>query len=338
MQTERKGRRMANGWRWGVGGAAVAALAIGLGVWQPWTESGGSEGEAIENVEFAPPKPSEKFDGANAHKYLVDLCKLGPRLTASRPMKRQQQLLKEHFEKLGAEVELQKFSARQPSRSEPFECVNVLVRHFPDRKKRVLLSCHYDTRPMADREPPLSTRRGQFHGANDAAASVAFLMELGRLLPNLDLQVGVDFAFFDAEEFIYDTERDNYFIGSEEFVRKLVADGGKERYAKVLNLDMIAGKDLKLHPDMDSSIRAGALVDEVWGIARELGISEFAPAPKHEVRDDHLSFLNVGINAADLIDFDYEHWHRLSDTPQNCSAESMSKVAAVIVEWLKRQR
>src|SRR5688572_15470723 len=112
MQTERKGRRMANGWRWGVGGAAAAALAIGLGVWQPWTESGGSEGEAIENVSFAPPKPSEKFHGSSAHKYLVDLCKLGPRLTASRPMKRQQQVLKEHFEKLGAEVELQKFSAR----------------------------------------------------------------------------------------------------------------------------------------------------------------------------------------------------------------------------------
>jgi glutaminyl-peptide cyclotransferase len=327
---------MAMGWRWGLIAAAAVGIVAAAAAWKPW--QGGDEESVIESVSFAPPKRSDAFDGGNAHGYLVDLCRMGPRLTASRPMQRQQQVLKDHFEALGLEVEFQRASARQPSRAESFEIVNTLVKYKPERTRRVLLSCHYDTRPMADREPPLSNRRGQFQGANDAAASVAFLMELGRLLPNLPTEVGVDFAFFDAEEFIYDTARDQYFLGSEEFVRKLVAEGGKNRYSKVLNLDMIAGKDLKLHPDMDSSIRAGALVAEVWGIAKELGISEFDPEPKHEVRDDHISFLNAGINAADLIDFDYVHWHRLSDTPQNCSPESMDKVAAVIVEWLKRQR
>jgi glutaminyl-peptide cyclotransferase len=327
---------MASGWRWVLMGAAVGVAAV-VAAWAPWKDADG-EGADIENVSFALPTLSEKFDGKSAHQYLVDLCKLGPRLTASRPMQRQQQILREHFEKLGFEVEFQRFHSRQPSRAESFECVNMLVKFKPERTKRVLLSCHYDTRPMADREPPLSNRRGQFIGANDAAASVAFLMELGRLLPNLPTEVGVDFAFFDGEEFIFDTQRDQYFIGSEEFVRKLVADGGKKRYAKVLNLDMIAGKDLKLHPDVDSSIRSGALVAEVWGIAQELKIEEFRPDPKHQVRDDHEPFLNEGINAADLIDFDYAHWHRLSDTPQNCSPESMDKVAAVLIEWLKRQK
>jgi len=326
---------MSGAWRWSLTGALIG-LVTSILVWQPWNDEG--EQSVIENVSFAPPKPSDRFDGKNAHKYIVDLCKLGPRLTASKPMQRQQQILKDHFEKLGFEVEFQKFSARQPSRAESFPCVNLLAKFHPDRPKRVLLSCHYDTRPIADREPPLSTRRGQFIGANDAAASVALLMELGRLLPNLPLEVGVDFVFFDAEEFIYDTSRDQYFIGSEEFVRNLLADGGKGRYAKVLNLDMVAGKDLQLHPDVDSSVRAGVLVAEVWGIAKELGVSEFDPEPKHQVRDDHEPFLNAGINAADLIDFDYAHWHKLSDTPQNCSAESMEKVAAVLVEWLKRQR
>jgi glutaminyl-peptide cyclotransferase len=334
----RKGRRMVNGWRWVIGAAVAVGLALGLAAWSPWKEGGEGEGAEIENVSFALPTPSDQFDARNAYKYLVDLCKLGPRLTASKPMERQQQILEAHFKKLGFEVELQRFNARQPSRAESFECVNLVAKHQPDRKKRVLISCHYDTRPMADREPPLSNRRGQFIGANDAAASVAIMMELGRLLPNLPTEVGVDFVFFDAEEFIYDTQRDQYFIGSEEFVRKLVADGGKGRYSKVLVLDMVAGKDLKLHPDVDSSIRSGALVQEVWGIAQQLKIAEFDPEPKHQIRDDHEPFLNAGINAADLIDFDYAHWHRLSDTPQNCSVENMEKVAAVLVEWLKRQK
>jgi len=329
---------MTGGMRWIM--ASIGAVAAGgaLFAWSPWHHGDDDGDSVIENVSFAPPKPSERFDAKNAFKYLTDICKLGPRLTASRPMQRQQQVLKDHFEKLGFEVEFQRFNARQPSRAESFPCVNLLVKLNPDRSKRVLLSCHYDTRPMADREPPLSNRRGQFIGANDGAGSVALLMELGRLLPSLPVSVGVDIAFFDAEEFIYDTQRDQYFIGSEAFVRKLVADGGKDRYTKVLNLDMVAGKDLQLHPDVDSSVKAGVLVAEVWGIAQELGIKEFDHEPKHQVRDDHEPFLNAGINAADIIDFDYAHWHKLSDTPQNCSAESMDKVAAVLVEWLKRQK
>lgn len=329
---------MANGRGWILGGAAGIALVCGLGAWAPWRDADDGEGVGIENVSFALPTPADKFDEKNAYKYLVDLCKLGPRLTASKPMERQQQILEAHFKKLGFEVELQRFTGRQPSMGDSFACVNLVARIQTERKKRVLICCHYDTRPMADREPPLSNRRGQFIGANDAAASVALMMELGRLLPNLETNVGVDFVFFDAEEFIYDTQRDKYFLGSEEFVRKLIADGAKDRYTKVLNLDMVGGKNLKLHPDVESSVRAGALVNEVWSIAKELNVEEFDPEPKHEVRDDHIPFLDAGIQAADLIDFDYAHWHRLSDTPQNCSAENMGKVASVLLEWIKRQK
>jgi glutaminyl-peptide cyclotransferase len=44
----------------------------------------------------------------------------------------------------------------------------------------------------------------------------------------------------------------------------------------------------------------------------------------------------AGIPAIDVIDFDYPHWHRLSDTPDKCSAESMVNVAKVLMAWLER--
>jgi len=54
------------------------------------------------------------------------------------------------------------------------------------------------------------------------------------------------------------------------------------------------------------------------------------------VLDDHLALQNVGIPAIDIIDFDYPHWHRLSDVPANCAPEAMVDVARVLSVWLQR--
>jgi hypothetical protein len=56
------------------------------------------------------------------------------------------------------------------------------------------------------------------------------------------------------------------------------------------------------------------------------------------VEDDHVPLNRAGIPAIDVIDFDYEHWHRLTDVPANCSAESMEQVARVLTNWLQRTR
>ena len=45
-----------------------------------------------------------------------------------------------------------------------------------------------------------------------------------------------------------------------------------------------------------------------------------------------------GIPAIDVIDFDYPHWHRLTDVPKNCSAEPMEQVAKVLTVWIQRQK
>ena len=52
--------------------------------------------------------------------------------------------------------------------------------------------------------------------------------------------------------------------------------------------------------------------------------------------DDHIALNRVGIPCIDIIDFDYPHWHRLSDTPDKCSAVSMANVAKVIMAWVQK--
>lgn len=213
----------------------------------------------------------------------------------------------------------------------------MIARWHRDAKRRVLLGAHYDTRPIADQEPLVRNQKKPILGANDSASGTAFLMELGRVIDSVMPTVGVDFVFFDAEEYIYEKDRDKYFLGSEHFVTQLMADNGASRYRDVVVLDMIADKQLRIHPEEHSIARGGALVREIWDIARELKIRQFRPDVKFSVLDDHIPFQNAGINAIVLIDFDYPHWHRLSDTPEQCSAESLGAVGQVIVAWLQRR-
>ncbi len=81
---------------------------------------------------------------------------------------------------------------------------NLIVSFFPDRERRVILCSHYDTRPIADQEPDPRKWREPFLSANDGGSGVAFLMELGNQMKDLPTKVGVDFVFFDGEEYIFD--------------------------------------------------------------------------------------------------------------------------------------
>ena len=47
--------------------------------------------------------------------------------------------------------------------------------------------------------------------------------------------------------------------------------------------------------------------------------------------DDHLEFLEVGIESVDLIELDYPAWHKASDDLAHVSAKSLQAVGDVVV-------
>jgi hypothetical protein len=103
--------------------------------------------------------------------------------------------------------------------------------------------------------------------------------------------------------------------------------------------DMIGGKDAGFPVEPNSWFLARELVREVWSIAAELRCDRFLPyLGSHIVEDDHVPLNQAGIPVIDLIDMDYEHWHRLTDIPENCSAEPMAQVARVVGRWIERQK
>jgi hypothetical protein len=278
------------------------------------------------------------FDAKRAMGYLEDVCKLGPRMSGTESMKKQQELMEKHFTKLGGKVTYQKFKATQNSVRRPVEMANLIVSWKPDEKRRVILCSHYDTRPIADQDPDPKNRGKPLVSANDGGSGVALLMELAHHMNKLPTNVGVDFVFFDGEEYIFDPKVDDYFFGSEHFGSeyKRNREKGEKVYLAAILLDMIAGKDLRLPVEQNSRFAAGRLVDDVYKVAEQQKATAFKRDPGHEVLDDHLALNQNGIPAIDLIDFDYKHWHRLTDVPENCSGENMAQVAGVLSVWLQR--
>src|SRR5262249_22066302 len=84
--------------------------------------------------------------------------------------------------------------------------------------------------------------------------------------------------------------------------------------------------------------RSKNLCLEVWNTADELKCRTFKNRIGPNVQDDHLALQEVGIPAIDIIDFDYPHWHRLSDRPANCDATGPTEVGKVLSVWLQRQK
>jgi Zn-dependent M28 family amino/carboxypeptidase len=253
-------------------------------------------------------------------------------------MRQQQELVKKHFDQLGAKVEFQRFTARQKSQAKPVEMANLIISWHPERERRVILCSHYDTRPIADEEPNRRNWTEPFVSANDGGSGVALLMELAHHVKDLKTTVGVDFVLFDGEEYIFDKSRDVYFFGSEHFARTYRKERPKHRYVAAVLLDMIAGKNARFPAEWNSLSKAGALVQEIWSLAAELKCQAFQNRAGTAVLDDHLALNDAGIPAVDIIDFDYPHWHRLSDVPANCSKESLSEVARVLSVWLQRAK
>eukprot|EP00913_Durusdinium_trenchii_P028415 g26643.t1 len=189
-------------------------------------------------------KPAVKtLDERRAKGYLEQICRIGRRISGTEGMEKQQKLLADHFRKHGAEVNLQQFDLPHPVTGKPVRFGNLIVSWHPKQTKRILIACHYDTRPFPDQDQ--RNPRGLFVGANDGASGVALLMEMAHLMKDAKTKYGVDFVFFDGEELVYpDPKRrdwndmKNYFHGSRHFATMYRDQPPKHQYVAGVVVDM----------------------------------------------------------------------------------------------------
>jgi Zn-dependent M28 family amino/carboxypeptidase len=258
-------------------------------------------------------------------------------------------MVADHFTKMGAQVREQPFRARHPLTGEWVDMANLIGSWHPERKERVVIGAHYDTRPHPDQETDPERLNLPFLGANDGGSGVAVLMEVAHHLNDLDTLVGVDLVLFDGEELVFgdNPRRGEYFLGSKYFARVYADQVQRDqvqrrrtspRYVAGIVLDMVGGKDMSINQEPNSINLAPDLVREVWAVARRIGARSFRPRQGREVLDDHLALNDGGIPAIDIIDFDYPYWHKADDLPANCSADSLAEVGRVVTAWIALPR
>lgn len=273
-----------------------------------------------------------KFDGKEAFGYLMEQCDLGPRNPGSEGHQRCKKYLLDKLRQYTNLVKTQEFVYHDTSQKTKLELTNIIASFYPEKKQRVLLCAHWDTRPFADRDPDSSLREKPILGANDGGSGVAVLLEIARIISQKKTKWGVDIILFDGEDYGPEGDLDKFCLGSKHFAK----NKGEYKPEFGILLDMIGDEDLNIYKEGYSTRYAKEVVDSVWGIAGKLKIDCFHDSTKYFMYDDHIPLLEVGIPCIDLIDFDYPYWHTTQDTPDKCSAESLQKIGDVLIEILYR--
>jgi hypothetical protein len=190
-----------------------------------------------------------------------------------------------------------------------------VVGSLPGRGAPIVLGAHYD----------VESRPVGFVGANDGAAGTAAVVELARALaraPRRPTDRAVRFVLFDGEEEPAGCED---FLscalrGSKAYVKR----HGDATHGMVL-LDYIAEKRGLSFPHEGGSDRA--LWAKLRAAATAVGVgSLFTDAEGVEILDDHTPFMDAGIPAIDVIDFDYPPADTLRDTLDKVSQRSLDAV------------
>ena len=266
------------------------------------------------------PSSASEFDGLRALSDVERQVEFGPRTPGSDAHARALAWMESELAASG-------WTAQRQAATAMGHPITNLVAFRSAEPPQVLLGAHFDTRLLADRDAQEVLRAQPGPGANDGASGVAVLLELARSLPPDTVPIWL--VFFDAED-NGRIEGWDWILGSREFVKN---NPIQPRAAVIV--DMIGDADLNIYKERNSN---PDLTDEIWEVAKGLGHeSKFIPEYKHSMLDDHTPFLEAGIPAVDIIDFDYPYWHTVQDTPDKVSAESLQAVGETLRAWIIQQ-
>jgi glutaminyl-peptide cyclotransferase len=276
-------------------------------------------GGCLKNKQIS--KESMCFDGNQAYQDVIYQQELGPRIPGSMAHDRIVTWLTQELERNQWQVELQYGWVNGKN-------VENLIASRAGEWEYLLLGAHYDTRIHADQDVDVESRKEPVPGANDGASGVAVLIELSRCLPE-DLSRPVKLAFFDAEDSGGIDDWD-WIMGSRYFVQVY-----QPLPSEVVIVDMVGDSDLQIYYEYNSNAE---MLGQIWEQARNLGYEMyFIPEYRHSMLDDHTPFVEQGIPAVDLIDFNYTYWHTTEDTFDKVSPESLEIVGSTMLSWILAQ-
>jgi hypothetical protein len=276
----------------------------------------------------AAPARARAIDAEKAWAHLERQVACGPRVSGSKELEQCRQYLEGQLTAAGLTPRRETFKEQTPVGEIEFTNVWAEWPGTAADEGWIVLGSHYDTKRM-----PFP-----FVGANDGASSTAALLEIARVVvAGGKSRFTYRFVFFDGEEATLPewAGSDNTY-GSRHHAQQLKLTGDNKKARAFVLLDMVGDKDLKLTHDVYSDRR---FMDCFLAAARANGLGAHVDGRSLEIRDDHLSFMAIGVPSVDLIDFDYgpnnTFWHRQDDVAANCSKESLAAIGKITLLGLE---
>ncbi len=189
-----------------------------------------------------------------------------------------------------------------------------------DGDRVVLVGAHYDTKDIPG-----------FVGANDGASGTAVALELSREIEPRTIRPTLLFVFFDGEESPRGAAGHEF---EEKGLRgsKVAARRFAGRVDRMVLLDFVGEKELSIPREGYSS---SGLWRRLRRAAGRAGTGATFPAETQGgILDDHIPFIRRGVPAIDLIDFDFDCWHRTCDDLSAVSEDSLDSVGETVIELL----
>ncbi len=296
-------------------------------------------------------KVSPDFNADSAYAYVDRQVAFGYRVPNTKEHVACGDYLVAEMKRFGAEVQEQKMVVTAYDGTK-LNARNIIASYGLDKKNRVLLFAHWDTRPYSDQDPDPANHKKPLLGANDGASGVGVLMEVGRVLQSKAPEVGVDIIFFDAEDYGIPAfaeksliKGETWCLGSQYWANNPHVPNYKAKFG--ILLDMVGAEGATFYKEAISKEYAGDILEKVWRTAGLLSYGKFFIGKDGGgVTDDHVPVNQIRkIPSIDIIDYrqDMDHgffhsWHTQKDDMRNISKETLKAVGQTVLEVVYKEK
>jgi len=212
---------------------------------------------------------SPEFDAASAYAFVKAQVEFGPRVPGTPAHEACAEWFVKTLKQWTPDVLVQEFQARAYD-GRPLEGKNIVASFATDKKDRILLCAHWDSRPFADHDPDPANQFRPVMGANDGASGVGVLLEIARCLSLRKPAVGVDILLLDLEDFgahrnWRGSTEDTWGLGSQHWAKTPHRPGYAARFG--ILLDMVGDAGATFPKEGTSMYYAPRIVRKVWDCA-----------------------------------------------------------------------
>jgi glutaminyl-peptide cyclotransferase len=281
------------------------------------------------------------FNADSAYAFVKAQVDFGPRVPGSKAHSKCADYLLAKLKSYGLETTLQTGTVQTFDKKQ-FTLKNIIGSYKPDAQSRILICSHWDTRPWADEDT--KDKDKPFDSANDGPSGVGVAMEIARQITTTNPMVGVDFIFFDMEDYGTSGDNESWCLGSQYWAKNLHKPNYFANFGVLL--DMVGGANAIFPKEKNSVEYASAATDKVWKAADDLGYGNyFSPQVKMFVGvDDHIYVNKAGIPCIDIIEYnqatggfgDYHHTHK--DNMDIIDKSTLKAVGQTLLEVIYNEK